>query len=76
MDRAAKDITKRGRCPICGASPEPAYRPFCSRRCADVDLSRWLRGAYAIPAQSADDEEDGTSPAGGQGAGQLGSDEL
>ena len=36
------------------------YRPFCSRRCADVDLSRWLRGAYAIP-DPADDDEDGES---------------
>jgi len=34
-------------------------RPFCSRRCADVDLSRWLRGAYAIPVHDADDDEDG-----------------
>lgn len=50
--------TARGRCPICGAPTVHEYRPFCSRRCADVDLSRWLRGAYVIPAQSADDEED------------------
>ena len=38
-----------GSCPICKAASEQATRPFCSRRCADVDLSRWLRGAYAIP---------------------------
>jgi|GEM_PF-165035 len=49
-----------GRCPICGRPTEHAYRPFCSRRCADVDLSRWLRGAYAIPG-AADAEEDGVS---------------
>jgi endogenous inhibitor of DNA gyrase (YacG/DUF329 family) len=36
-----------------------AYRPFCSRRCADVDLQRWLTGAYAMPA-----EEDDHGPAG------------
>ncbi len=42
------------KCPICGRATEAAYRPFCSRRCADVDLSRWLRGSYAIPAE--DDE--------------------
>jgi len=80
MDRSDKQSKSRGRCPICGAPPEPAYRPFCSRRCADVDLSRWLRGAYAIPTQSADDEEDGSSPADGgsmgQGARQSGNDEL
>jgi uncharacterized protein len=37
-------------CPICGKPSNPAYRPFCSRRCADVDLQRWLSGGYAIPA--------------------------
>ena len=37
-------------CPICGRPATPAYRPFCTRRCADVDLNRWLSGAYAIPA--------------------------
>jgi len=49
-------MTERS-CPICGKPADPAFRPFCSRRCRDVDLSRWLRGAYAIPA--ADDEHDG-----------------
>lgn len=36
-------------CPVCGKPTDPALRPFCSRRCADVDLARWLRGDYAIP---------------------------
>jgi endogenous inhibitor of DNA gyrase (YacG/DUF329 family) len=48
-------------CPICKrplpeAEKGSAYRPFCSKRCADVDLLRWLNGAYAIPA--AEDETD------------------
>ena len=50
------------KCPICGKPAEAAYRPFCSRRCSDVDLSRWLKGAYAIPAEedeSAPDEDTG-----------------
>lgn len=47
-----------GRCPICTAPTELAFRPFCSRRCADVDLSRWLRGAYAIAGRT-DVDEDG-----------------
>lgn len=38
-------------CPICGKPSEQAYRPFCSRRCADVDLQRWLSGVYAVPAE-------------------------
>lgn len=39
-------------CPICRRNPAaPEYRPFCSKRCADVDLQRWLTGGYAIPAE-------------------------
>ncbi|MBI1407125.1 MAG: DNA gyrase inhibitor YacG [Caulobacter sp.] len=37
-------------CPICDKPVNPDYRPFCSKRCADVDLHRWLSGTYAIPA--------------------------
>jgi len=46
------------RCPICGNPRDLDYRPFCSKRCADVDLGRWLKGDYAIPVL-ADDDEDG-----------------
>ena len=45
-------------CPICGKPAVERYRPFCSRRCADIDLNRWLKGGYAIPGAS-DAEEDG-----------------
>lgn len=38
-----------GACPICSKPAERAWRPFCSKRCADVDLGRWLGGGYAIP---------------------------
>jgi len=42
-------------CPICRKhQAEAEYRPFCSKRCADVDLGRWLTGSYAVPAE--DDE--------------------
>jgi hypothetical protein len=51
------------RCPICGAPTETAYRPFCSGRCRDVDLSRWLRGGYAIPGGGVDADEDGEDAA-------------
>ncbi len=44
-------------CPICRKPADPTYRPFCSRRCADVDLGRWLTGGYAITAQDDDPEE-------------------
>lgn len=50
------------RCPICSAPSDAAFKPFCSHRCADVDLSRWLRGGYAIPV-SEDDDEDGETAA-------------
>ncbi|MFA5901882.1 MAG: DNA gyrase inhibitor YacG [Hyphomicrobium sp.] len=55
-----------GRCPICGAPTEVGFRPFCSKRCRDVDLARWLGGGYAI-AGNATDEEDGDSPLTGDG---------
>ena len=42
-------------CPVCGKPVDPAYRPFCSRRCADVDLAHWLRGDYTIPVAEADE---------------------
>lgn len=38
-------------CPICKARTEARWRPFCSRRCADVDLGRWMTGRYAVPAE-------------------------
>jgi len=50
---------KAPRCPICRRAASKDYRPFCSRRCADVDLSRWLSGAYVVAAVSADEDEDG-----------------
>ncbi len=46
-------------CPICGKPPSPDHRPFCSRRCADVDLQRWFSGRYAVPAVELDDDPDG-----------------
>ena len=39
-------------CPICKKKTVAQYRPFCSRRCADVDLGRWMTGGYAVPADS------------------------
>jgi endogenous inhibitor of DNA gyrase (YacG/DUF329 family) len=37
-------------CPICRREPaDTKYKPFCSKRCADVDLQRWFTGGYAIP---------------------------
>ena len=44
-------------CPICKKPSTPDYRPFCSRRCADVDLGRWLTGSYAIPTDEGEYDE-------------------
>ena len=43
-------------CPICGRGASDASYPFCSKRCADVDLHRWLAGVYAIPATEPEDD--------------------
>jgi endogenous inhibitor of DNA gyrase (YacG/DUF329 family) len=48
-------------CPICGKPALPKFQPFCSRRCADVDLNRWFSGVYAVPAKD-DEEEEGAPP--------------
>lgn len=52
-------------CPICGKPSVRATYPFCSKRCADIDLNRWLSGAYAIPSQESDDEDEDAAPPGG-----------
>lgn len=44
-------------CPICGKETVQKMRPFCSKRCADVDLARWLNGNYAVPSNDPDDIE-------------------
>jgi uncharacterized protein len=40
-----------GNCPVCGKPVMAEYRPFCSRKCADIDLSRWLEGRYVVPGE-------------------------
>jgi uncharacterized protein len=45
------------KCAVCGKPPEPRFSPFCSKRCADIDLGRWLKGGYAIPGAPAEDSE-------------------
>jgi uncharacterized protein len=51
-------------CVICHLQPQSEkYRPFCSKRCADIDLHRWLGGVYAIPGKP-EEEEDEIPPGG------------
>jgi endogenous inhibitor of DNA gyrase (YacG/DUF329 family) len=54
-------MAKGPKCAICGKPVEAAFRPFCSARCKQVDLNRWLTESYRVPVQSADEEEDETA---------------
>ncbi len=49
-------------CPICGEDTQQAFRPFCSKRCADIDLAKWLNGSYAVPSQREEDAETNSEP--------------
>ena len=54
---AAKSVAKPlPKCPTCGAPADTKARPFCSSRCANVDLGNWFQGKYAIPAVDAADD--------------------
>ncbi|TMK45385.1 MAG: DNA gyrase inhibitor YacG [Alphaproteobacteria bacterium] len=52
-----KGKAKSKRCPICGEPASPEWLPFCSPRCRDVDLNRWLSGSYLIPGSEKDEED-------------------
>jgi uncharacterized protein len=44
------------RCPICGKPASHKHRPFCSARCAQIDLGRWLKGNYRIETDEVPDD--------------------
>lgn len=46
-------------CPICQKLSESAHKPFCSRRCADIDLGRWLNASYALPTTLTQEDDEG-----------------
>jgi endogenous inhibitor of DNA gyrase (YacG/DUF329 family) len=52
------EVKRKQRCPICGKPSVRPFTPFCSKRCADVDLGRWLKGVYAIPVSDAQDADE------------------
>jgi hypothetical protein len=69
-DPANDNIGKLDRpCANCGKPQVKGYEPFCSPRCKDVDLARWLSGSYAIPVQDDDDDEDGIGQSSGSSSG-------
>lgn len=45
-------------CPICSRETDAKYRPFCSKRCADIDLGKWLSGSYAVPSDDPEDADE------------------
>lgn len=48
-------------CPMCREETRKEFRPFCSRRCADLDLGKWLVGGYSIPVSDMDEAEEDTA---------------
>ena len=63
-DSERHEPARQRRCSICGKPAAQRYRPFCSKRCADVDLARWLGGSYVIQGGNEDADEDGDSATG------------
>jgi endogenous inhibitor of DNA gyrase (YacG/DUF329 family) len=52
-------MTTQQKCPVCHKPTDPDHKPFCSKRCAKVDLGRWLTETYSVPAKPDVEEEDG-----------------
>ena len=68
MNIANDNMSKAAPCPICRKASVETYRPFCSKRCADVDLNRWLTDRYAVPVEEGRDrpsDDDGESEGAG-----------
>lgn len=49
-------------CPICNKETAAKWRPFCSKRCADIDLGRWMTGSYTLPGTDESDPETPQEP--------------
>ena len=56
--RVKEPPAKMAPCPICKRVSTLKYKPFCSKRCADLDLHRWMGGAYAVPGEDGGDKND------------------
>jgi endogenous inhibitor of DNA gyrase (YacG/DUF329 family) len=54
--RADSTAPRAAPCPVCGKPALPAHRPFCSARCRNVDLGRWLKGSYKVETDEGPDE--------------------
>ena len=56
--KIVKGHSRKAACPLCQKTAEVPHSPFCSRRCAQLDLGKWLTGGYAIPAHEAMEDSD------------------
>ncbi|UYN96053.1 MAG: DNA gyrase inhibitor YacG [Enhydrobacter sp.] len=65
-DRTApplRAVRTEARCPVCGKPADPQkYQPFCSKRCADIDLGRWLKEGYRMPTDEMPEEGEPSVP--------------
>ena len=52
------------KCPVCGKTATKDYRPFCTKRCANIDLGRWLKEGYRVPTDEGPAEDDQEAPRG------------
>ncbi|MFO1159048.1 MAG: DNA gyrase inhibitor YacG [Reyranellaceae bacterium] len=65
-DRSAspplRAVRTEAKCPVCSRPADPKYRPFCTKRCADIDLGRWLKEGYRFETDESpsDEEKDGS----------------
>ena len=58
-DRSRRSVNDTPKpCPICGKPADEKLKPFCSPRCRDVDLNRWLSGSYVVPGSENDEEDE------------------
>ena len=56
--KIVKGHSQKAACPLCGQPAKAPHTPFCSRRCAQLDLGKWLTGDYTIPAHEAMEDSD------------------
>jgi hypothetical protein len=52
-------VRTQAECPVCGKPADEKYRPFCSKRCADIDLGRWLKESYRVPTDEPPGDDEG-----------------
>ena len=63
-------LRTRAKCPVCGKPTDAKYQPFCAKRCADIDLGRWLKESYRMPTNEAPEDEQADSETGNRSTGQ------